>query len=185
VKIASRASRLAVQISLLVSLAATGSFVMLRPYLGDDETIYKDGRIDTVVSQGPVTVAHVEWKLDSLKAYTTLLDEDGEAIELGGPAGSMAVVATMTVTPRDGIYLKDKGFSCDAVLRDSKGNTWDNEQPYGYPLPTYCSDDDHPFTLNKSQQIAQVFIVPKNAVPNVTGVTVEDFSEHRRVLITP
>ncbi|MFF0339151.1 hypothetical protein [Kribbella sp. NPDC004875] len=184
-KLASRVSRLAVQVSLLVSLASVGSFVMLKPYLDDDENMYKLGRIDTVVSQGPVTVAHVEWKLDSLKAYATLLDDEGEAIELGGPAGSIAVVATMTVTPRDGLFLKDKGFSCDAVLRDTKGNTWDNEQAFGYPLPTYCSDDDHPFTMNKSQQIAQVFVVPKSAVPNLTGVTVEDFSEHRRVLITP
>jgi hypothetical protein len=185
VNIASRVSRLTVQVALLVALVAVGTFVMLRPYLSDDERIYGEGRIDTIVSQGPVTVAHVEWKLDSLKAYTTLLDDEGEAISLGGPDGSMAVVATMTVTPREGIFLKDKGFSCDAVLRDSRGNTWDNEQPYGYPLPTFCSDDDHPFSIDKSQQIAQVFIVPKSAVPNLTGVTVEDFIDHRRVLITP
>lgn len=184
-KLASRASRLTVQIALLVALLAAATIILLRPYLTDTERIYEEGRIDQVVGQGPVTVAHVEWKLDSLKAYTTLLDKDGEAIELGGPAGSTIIVATLTVTPRDGLFLKDKGFSCEATLRDTHGNTWDGQQPFDYPLPTYCGDDDFPFTMNKPRQIAQVYVVPKSAVPNLTGVTIEDFSAHRRVLITP
>lgn len=184
-KRASRVSRLTVQIALLVALLTAATIILLRPYLTDTERIYEEGRIDQVVDKGPVTVAHVEWKLDSLKAYTTLLDKDGEAIELGGPAGSTIIVATLTVTPREGLFLKDKGFSCAAQLRDTHGNTWDTEQPFDYPLPTYCGDDDYPFTMNKPQQIAQVYVVPKSVVPNLTGVTVEDFTEYRRVLITP
>jgi hypothetical protein len=185
VKLASRMSRLTVQIALLVALLAAATIILLRPYLTDTERIYEQGRIDEVVDQGPVTIAHVEWKLDSLKAYTTILDKDGEAIDLGGPAGSTIVVATLTVTPREGLFLKEKGFSCEATLRDTHGNTWDSEQPFDYPLATYCGDDDHPFTMDKPQQIAQVYVVPKSVVPNLTGVAVEDFSDYRRVLITP
>lgn len=184
-KLASRASRLVVQIGLMIALLGVGTFTVLHPYLSDDEDLYKQGRIDEVVSQGPVTVQSVEWKLDSMKAYTAILNEDGEAIELDAPAGSTYVLATLTVTPRKGLQLDDKGFSCDAVLRDSKGNTWDDTQATGYPLPTFCGDDDHPFTIDKPGKVAKVYIVPKSDVPNLIGLTVEDFYIHRRVLITP
>ncbi|NUR94361.1 MAG: hypothetical protein HOV67_03785 [Kribbellaceae bacterium] len=180
-----RASRLVVQVLVLAALLATGTYVTVRPYLNNDERIYEEGRIDQVVSQGPVTVSNVEWKLDSLKAYTTILDDKGEPIDLAGPAGTTIVVASITVTPKRGTYLKDRGFTCDAVLRDSKGNTWDDTQAYGYPLPTYCGDDDHPFTMDKPAQIAKIYIVPKNDVPNLIGITTEDFYLHKRVLITP
>ena len=183
--LASRASRLAVQVSLMVALLGLGVFTVVRPYLSDDEDLYKQGRIDEVVSQGPVTVQSIEWKLDSMKAYTSILNEDGEAIELDAPAGSIFVLATLTVTPRKGLQLDDQGFSCDALLRDSKGNTWDDTQATGYPLPTFCGDDDHPFTIDKPGKVAKVYIVPKSDVPNLIGLTVEDFYIHRRVLITP
>lgn len=181
----SRATRLVGQILVLTALLAAGTFMMLRPYLTDTERIYEEGRIDEVVNKGPVTVSDVEYKLDSLKAYTTILDDKGEAIELDAPAGTVIVVATLTVTPREGTYLKDHSFTCDAALRDSKGNTWDDTQAYGYPLPTYCGDNDHPFTMDKPAQVAKIYIVPKNDVPNLIGVTTEDFYIHRRVLITP
>ncbi|MGW6197586.1 hypothetical protein ACWF0M_15690 [Kribbella sp. NPDC055110] len=183
--LASRASRLAVQLSLMVALLGLGVFTVVRPYLSDSEDLYKQGRIDEVVSQGPVTVQDIEWKLDSMKVYTAILNEDGEAIELAAPAGSTYVLATLTVTPRKGLQLGSDGFSCDAVLRDSKGNTWDDTQATGYPLPTYCGDDDHPFTMDKPGKVAKVYIVPKSDVPNLIGVIVEDFYIHRRVLITP
>ncbi|TDX08735.1 hypothetical protein [Kribbella sp. VKM Ac-2566] len=183
--LASRASRLAVQIALLIALLGVGTFTVLHPYLSDGERIYNQGRIDEVVSQGPVTVQDIEWKLDSLKAYTSVLNEDGEAIQLDAPAGSIFVLATLTVTPRKGLHLDDRGFSCDALLRDSKGNTWDDTLATGYPLPTFCGDDDHPFTIDKPGKVAKVYIVPKSAVPNLIGLTVEDFYVHRRVLITP
>lgn len=183
--LASRASRLAVQFSLMVALLGLGFFTLLHPYLSDDEDLYKQGRIDEVVSQGPITVQDIEWKLDSLKIYTAILNADGEAIELAAPAGSTYVLATLTVTPKKGTMLQNRGFSCDAVLRDSKGNTWDDTQATGYPLPTFCGDDDHPFTMDKPAKVAKVYIVPKSVVPNLIGLTVEDFYVHRRVLITP
>lgn len=180
-----RATRLTIQILVMIALLAVGVVVLLRPYVTDDEDLYKQGRIDEVVSKGPVTVASVEWKLDSLKVYTSILDDEGEAIDLDGPAGSTLVLATLTVTPKKGLYLKDHGFTCDALLRDSKGNTWDDTQATGYPLPTFCGDNDHPFSMDKPAKIAKVYIVPKSAVPNLIGLTTEDFYLHRRVLITP
>jgi hypothetical protein len=185
VRVGGRTSRLVVQVGLLVALVSAGTFVMLRPYLSDDERIYNEGRIDNVISQGPVTIQHVEWKLDSLKVTTALIDKNGEAISMDAPAGSAIVVATMTVTPRIGVYLKDRGFTCDANLRDDRGNTWETEQPFDYPLPTYCGDNDHPFTMDKPAQVAKVYLVPKSAVEHLTGVVVEDYIAHERVLITP
>jgi hypothetical protein len=185
VRIASRASRLTLQIALLMALLATGVFVMVRPYLDDDERLFDQGRINKVISKGPVTVGHVDWQLDSLQAYTRLVDNEGEEISLGAPAGSVIIVAKLTVTPRAGLYLKDRGFSCAAALRDDRGNMWDSQQAFGFPLPTYCSDDDHPFTMNKPGTVAQIYVVPKTAVPHLTGVVVGQLEERLRVLITP
>jgi len=180
-----KASRLGAQISLLLALMATGSFVMLRPYLDDQEQLFKQDRIDQVVKQGPVTVGHVDWKLDSLKASTTLVDDEGEEISMDKPAGSVIMLAKLTLTPRKGLYLKDGGFSCGAVLRDDRGNAWESQQAYGYPLATYCSDDDHPFAMNKPGTVVQIYVVPASAVSHLTGLTVENLDERRRVLITP
>ncbi|MGW6280340.1 hypothetical protein [Kribbella sp. NPDC055071] len=184
-KIASRASRLVVQFALLLALLSTSAFVLLRNYLDDPERLYENGKIDQVVSKGPVTVDHVDWTLNSLQAYTKLIDTDGEPIDLPQPAGSVIMVATMTVTPREGTYLKDKGFQCAASLTDDRGNTWDGQQPYKFKLPTYCTNDDFPWTLNKPGQIAQVYVVPASAVPHLTGVLVGDSGGYFRVMITP
>lgn len=185
-RIASRASRLAVQIGLLVALLATATFLMLRSYLDNDEDIFKEGRINQVISQGPVRVGNVEWKLDSLQAYTVLVDDEGEKISLSQPAGSVIMVATMTVTPREGEYLKDGGFACSAELRDDRGNQWQNQGASDFKLRTDCSsDEDHPFTVNKSDQVAQVFVVPASAVPHLTGVVVQDLAGYSRVMLTP
>ena len=180
-----RASRLGAQISLLLALVATGTYVLLRPYLDDQERLYDQGRVDEIVKQGPLTIGHVEWKLDSLKAYTKLIDDEGEEISMGQPAGSVIMVATLTVTPREGLYLKDHGFSCSATLRDDRGNNWAGQQPFDFPLPTFCSDDDHPFTMDKPGQVAQVYVVPASAVPHLTGLVLENLDERRRVLLTP
>ncbi|NIK55456.1 hypothetical protein [Kribbella shirazensis] len=181
----SRVSRLIVQVSVMVALLAVGMFVMLQPYLSDEERLYEEDRIDEVVSRGPVTLQSIEWKLDSLKVHTALVDEDGKEITVDAPAGSVIVVAEFTVTPRKGLLLKERGFSCEAKLVDSKGNIWDDQMVSGYPLPTYCGDSDHPRTMDEPGKVAQVYIVPKSTVPNLTGVTVEDFYIHRRVLLTP
>jgi hypothetical protein len=184
VRTASRASRLAVQIALLVALLASASYMVLRNYLDNDEELYQNGRVNEVVSKGPVRVANLEWQLDSIQAYTALVDKDGEKVSLSQPAGSVVVVAMLTVTPHEGEYLKDGGFTCSAVLRDDRGNTWQGQGAYDYKLPTSCSDDDHPFTVNKPGQIAQVYVVPETAVPHLSGVIVEDLDGYRRVMIT-
>jgi hypothetical protein len=185
-RIAGRATRLAAQISLLVALLATGLFVMLRSYLDDDERLYGEGRINRVVNNGgPVTIGHVEWKLDKLQAYTSLVDDEGEKISLDQPAGSVVMVATLSVTPHQGILLKDGGFSCSAVLRDDRGNTWQSQSAFGFELPTSCTDDDHPFELDKPGTIAQIYVVPESAVPHLTGVVVENLDERNRFLVTP
>jgi hypothetical protein len=184
-RLANRAVRLAAQISLLLGLLSTSAFLLTRTYLGDDEQIYNDGAITEVVSKGPVTIDNVEWKLDSLQTYTKLVDDEVEEISLCQPAGAVIIFATATVTPLDGLYMKDNGFSCSADLRDDRGNVWEGQQPYGYPVPTYCSDDDHPFTRNKPAKIAQVYVVPASVVPHLTGIQVENLEERRRVLLTP
>jgi hypothetical protein len=130
-------------------------------------------------------VQSIEWKLESLKAHTEILNTEGEPIKMNAPAGSSIVVATFTVTPRKGMLLKDGGFSCDALLRDSKGNTWKDQSAYDYPLPTFCGDDDHKFAMDKPGKVAKVFVIPNKSVPDLVGLTVEDFYVHRRVLITP
>ncbi|HET6989518.1 MAG TPA: hypothetical protein VFI00_23010 [Kribbella sp.] len=183
-RIASRATRLAAQISLLVALLSTGVFVMLRSYLDDDERLFGEGRINQVVSKGPVTVGKVDWQLDSLQAYNALVDDKGEKISLDQPAGSVIILATLTVTPRPGVRLKDHGFSCAAVLRDDRGNVWQSQQAFGFALPTYCTDDDHPFDLDKPGKLAQIYVVPASAVPHLTGVVVENLDERNRILIT-
>jgi hypothetical protein len=179
-----RAVRLAAQISLLVALLATSVFLLLRTYLGDEETVYKGGNVNEVVHQGPVTIGNVEWKLESLQPWTQLVDEDKEKISLSAPAGSVIIVARIAITPRDGLRMGSSGFTCSAVLRDDRGNLWKSQSAYGFPLPTYCGDDDHPFTRNKTGQIAQIYVVPESAVPHISGIQVESLEEFRRVLIT-
>jgi hypothetical protein len=80
--------------------------------------------------------------------------------------------------------MGSSGFTCEAMLRDDRGNLWKSQSAYGYPLPTYCGDDDHPFTRNKTGRIAQVYVVPQSAVPHLTGIQVEDSVARRRVLLT-
>lgn len=185
-RVANRAFRLAAQISLLVGLLSTSGFLVTRTYLGDEEQVYNDGTVNEVASKGgPVTIDHVEWKLDSLETYTRLVDDEGEEISMGQPAGAVIIVAKATVTGLDGLYMKDNGFTCSANLHDDRGNVWQAQQAFGYPLPTNCTDDDHPFTRNKPGQVAQIYIVPASAVPHLTGIVVETRDDFRRVLITP
>lgn len=80
-----RAVRLTAQISLLVALLATSVFLVLRTYIGDEETVYKAGNVNEVVHQGPVTIGNVEWKLESLQPWTQLVDEEKEKISITAP----------------------------------------------------------------------------------------------------
>ncbi|MEV6416990.1 hypothetical protein [Kribbella sp. NPDC051718] len=183
-KLSQRTVRLTVQISLLVALAATSAFMLLRPYLGDTETIYKNGAVTEVVQQGPVTIEQVQWKLESLEEYTQLVDTEKKTISLDQPAGSVIILATIAITPLDGVKLGAGGFFCTAKLRDDRGNLWPSQDAFDFALPTRCSDDDHPFVRNKTGQLAQVYVVPKSAVPHLSGIQIENQSDYRRVLLT-
>ncbi|TCC52970.1 hypothetical protein E0H75_04305 [Kribbella capetownensis] len=181
-----RAVRWGVQLALLLALLSTSSFLMLRDYIDNDEELFDEGRVTEVVKQGPVTIGDVEWKLDSLETYTTLVNDEGEEISLDDkPAGSVIVVAKMTVTPLDGLYMKENGFSCSANLRDDRGNLWQTKQPFKFALPTYCTNEDQPFYRNKPGVLAGVYVVPESAVPHLTGVVVQNLAERRRIILTP
>jgi hypothetical protein len=176
-----RVLRLAAQISLLVALAGTSTVLLLRPYLDDDgERIYRQGTVSEVAQQGPVTIDHVQWKLESLEVYTQLVNTEKKKITLDQPAGSVVILAKIAITPLAGT----SGLSCSAKLRDDRGNLWENQAAFDFALPTSCNDDEHPFALNKTGQLAQVYVVPESAVPHLTGVQVENQREYRRVLIT-
>jgi hypothetical protein len=186
-RIANRAARLAAQISLLLALLATSCFLMVRNYLGDEETVYnEDNVMELAKNGGPVTIGDVKWKLNSLQPYTRITDKDGEEIGMGVIPGSVLIVAIVTVTPLPGLYIKDNGFSCSANLRDDQGNVWQpSNNTSDWKLPTYCSDNEFPMKLNTPRQIAQMYVVPKPAVPHLVGISVEDLDSKRRVLITP
>ncbi|WP_405063127.1 hypothetical protein OG474_16240 [Kribbella sp. NBC_01505] len=181
---ANRAARLAAQISLLLVLLATSCFLMLKTYLGDPEQNFNDGAINHVASKGPVTVGKVGWQLDSLTVYTRLVDTKGKEISIERPAGSVIVVAELQVTPLDGLRLDDGGFLCAASLRDDRGNSWQTTNAFRFTLPTGCSDDDHPFARNKANKLAQVYVVPQEAVSHLQGVVLTDRDEYERFLIT-
>jgi hypothetical protein len=182
-----RAARLGAQISLLVALVASSGYLLTRTYLGDEEQVWNQGNVNEMVQGGgPVTIEYVEWKLDSLQPYTRLVDDEGEVLGMGAPAGSMVMVAKMTATPRDGVYLKDGGFSCTANLRDDRGNVWAPASTSDWELPTSCfGSDEVKFELNKPGKVAFVYIVPADAVSHVIGLSMETRDSFRRVLITP
>jgi hypothetical protein len=180
---ASSLARWIARLSLLVVLLAVGSYLLLKPYLGDQETIWKDGAVTEVAHRGPVTVEHVTWKLDSLQVHTRLVDAEKKPIDLDVPAGAVIVLAKVSITPRDGLRING-GFPCEANLRDDRGNVWKAVSAYGLALPTYCADDDHPMPRNRTAQLAQVYVVPKSAVPHLVGITTESLDERRRVLLT-
>ncbi len=180
-----RIARLAAQISLLLVLLATSCFLMLKTYLGDPEQNFNDGAIHQVIDKGPVTIARVGWQLDSMSVYTRLVDEKGKEISVDRPAGAVIVVAQLRVTPLDGLRLKDGGFTCSTNLRDDRGNIWKTTNAYSFPMPTSCSDDDHPMTRNKATKIAQIFVVPQEAVPHLQGLLITNRDEYERFLIKP
>ncbi|HEY0619186.1 MAG TPA: hypothetical protein VGD15_16405 [Kribbella sp.] len=179
-----RTVRLTAQISLLLTLLALSAFLLSRTYLGDAERVYRDGAVTEVAGQGPVTIGKVRWNLDSLQPYTQLADSERKKIELEQPAGSVVIVVTASITPLDGLKMGSSGFTCTAMLRDDRGNLWQSQSASGYFLPTYCGDDDHPFTRNKTGRIAQIYVVPQSAVPHLSGIQVESTEEQRRVLLT-
>ena len=184
-----RAARLAAQISLLLALIATSAYLLTSVYLGDEEQVWNQGNVNERVDDGgPVTIGHVEWKLDSLQPYTRIVDDEQE--EIGGmnaPAGSILMIAKLTATPRPGLYIKDGGFSCSANLLDDRGNIWaPATSTSDWELPTTCfSDEKVKFEIDKPAQVAQIYVVPVSAVPHVIGISIQAREDFRRVLITP
>ncbi|MEU4391018.1 hypothetical protein [Kribbella sp. NPDC023855] len=180
-----RLLRLTAQVSLLVALASTSAFVLVRPYITDSDKVYRQGAITEVVERGPVIVDRVEWKLDSLDVYTQLVDKEKKTVtSLDRPAGSVIVLAKSTVTALDGLKMGADGFTCTAKLRDDRGNVWESQSAYGLAFAIRCSDEDFPFVRNKPGVVAHIFVVPESAVPHLVGIQVENLSDYRRVLIT-
>jgi hypothetical protein len=171
------------QVALLLVLLSLSAYLMLRTYLDDEERRFNDGTVTEVVGRGPVEIGHIKWKIDSMQAYTRLVDDQKEPIDLDVPAGATIVLVKISITPLDGLRINN-GFTCEATLRDDRGNTWKKQDAYGLALPTYCGDDNHPIKRNHTGQIAQVYVVPKSAVPHLVGITTEYQEDLRRVLLT-
>ncbi|TDO54893.1 hypothetical protein EV643_101684 [Kribbella sp. VKM Ac-2527] len=184
-RISNRFFRLTAQLSLLVVLLGLSAYLLLRTYLGDEERLWNEGAVTEVVDGGPVTIEKVTWKIDSMQPYTRLVDEEKKAIEVDdNVAGSVVILVTVSVTPLDGLKMNDGGFTCDAALRDDRGNVWKSKDVFRLPLSTYCGNDDMPIKRNETGKIAKVFVVPASAVPHLTGIQVETREKFRRVLIT-
>jgi len=183
-RIATRTSKLA----LLVMLTALAVFLISRTYIGTQDAGTTKA-VTEIVDRGPVVVDDIEWKLDSLKAYTRLVDEDKEQIDIDVPAGATIVVAELTVKALQGARISD-GYTCEAELRDDRGYTWESESAFGFKLPTYCGDRDFPFERNVPNKVAKIYVVPKDAVPHLLGVVTPPSSigsptDGKRVLIRP
>jgi hypothetical protein len=187
VNLSSRAFRWTAQISLLLALLGVSAYLTVHNYLGDEEQVYKEGAVTEVVGHGPVTIEKVRWQLDSMAPYTRLVNTDKKEIEIDDhPPGSVIILVTVSVTPLDGLRMNDGGFTCEAKLRDDRGNVWEDTDAFGYALATYCGDDDRPIKRNQTGKIAKVFVVPASAVPHLVGIQVEDQDQFvwRRVLLT-
>ncbi|QNE19876.1 hypothetical protein F1D05_20635 [Kribbella qitaiheensis] len=183
--ISARAFRWTAQISLLVTLTGLSAYLTVHNYLGDAERVFREGAVTEVDGHGPVEIGKIRWQLDSLQPYTRLIDKEKKEIEFDHPAGSVIILVKVSVTPLDGLKMDD-GFTCEAKLRDDRGNVWEDTSVFGLDLATYCGDDDRPIERNQTGQIAQVYVVPASAVPHLIGIQVEDADSDvlRRILLT-
>jgi hypothetical protein len=181
-----RLLQLTARISLLIALASLSAYLLVRPYLGDPETLYNQGTVNETVSRGPVTMDKVRWQVGSMQLYTHLVDEDQRKITLDNNVpGSVVVAVHVAVTPLDGVdQLSSGGFVCETSLRDDRGNVWKNQDVATELGPSSCSDDDHPLKPNQPNKLVKLFVVPASAVPHLVGVQVGSLAEYRRVLIT-
>ncbi|GAA1539822.1 hypothetical protein [Kribbella lupini] len=185
-RLSDRVLPLTAKISLLVALASLSAFLLARTYLGDPETVYKEGTVTDTVSKGPVTLENARWQLGSMQVFTQLVDEDQKKVALeNNVPGSVVVAVHLAVTPLDGINrMSGGGFVCETQLRDDRGNIWKN-QDVDTPLgPSSCSDDDHPMKQNQPNKLVKLYVVPASAVPHLVGIQVGSTEEFRRVLIT-
>jgi hypothetical protein len=181
-----RTLRLTAKLSLLVALASLSTFLLVRTYLGDPETIYKEGTVTETVAKGPVTLENVRWEVEKMQPYTQLLDEDGRRVGLqNNVPGSVVIAVHVTVTPLPGLdRMSGGGFVCETQLRDDRGNVWKNQDLSSTLGPSSCSDDDHPLKLNQPNKLVKLYVVPASAVPHLVGIQVGSSDEFRRALIT-
>lgn len=179
---------LAGRIALVLCLFALAVYFVVRPFLGDDyENMQRAKTINRVVERGgPATVDGIEWKVNSMKAYTRLLDTDREAIDLDVPAGAIIVVVDATVKADKTVVVDSDGYACNAELVDDRGNRWEEKSAYDYPTPTSCNASDNPAEREVPYKVAKVFVVPKSAVPHLLGIIVPpETRTEQRTLIRP
>lgn len=181
-----RALRLTAKLSLLIALASLSTFLLVRTYLGNPETIYKEGTVTDTVSKGPVTLENVRWQVGKMQPYTQLVDEDGERVGLqNNVPGSVVIAVHLTVTPLPGLdRMGSGGFVCETQLRDDRGNIWKNQDLSSTLGVSSCTDDDHPMKENQPNKLVKLYVVPASAVPHLVGIQVGSLDEFRRVLIT-
>lgn len=175
------------RIALALALTAISVFLLLRPVLGDIESAKKESFVTEVVSKGPVVVEDLEWTLESLTAYTRLVDKEKRQIEIDVPGGAVIVVAVMSFTASERTLIND-GVTCNAELRDDQGNVWTDTDAFGFELPTFCGDDDLVIQRGKPFKAAKVFVVPEKSVPHLVGIVTppsDVTSAEQRVLIKP
>lgn len=172
--------------ALLLTLVVAAVYLMTSPYLDDTQTT-EENEVTGVVRAGPVAVnGEVEWELLSLRAYTRLVKKDGKQATIDVPSGATIVVAELSAKALAGAKVDEDGFLCAVELRDDRGSTWPEQGVFGLPTPTSCSDFEHPFKRGVAGKVAKVFVVPKSAVPHLTGVVAPPVGTRsdNRVLIT-
>jgi hypothetical protein len=177
------------RVALAVLLLATGVFLAVRPSLGDIEAAKREAFVTGVATKGPVVVDDIEWKLESLRAYTRLVGEDKRVIEIDVPAKATIIVAVLALTPTAKADMDP--FVCDAELRDDRGNIWEADSSgnlFSFPMATYCGDDDLNARPGKTVKVAKIFVIPAEAVPHLIGIVTPPSdvgSAEERVLIKP
>lgn len=178
------------RIAVLALLLALGTYLTLLSSLGDVDQQIKDRRyISETVRNGPGLIAGIEWRLDSLRAFTRLANKDGEQLDIELPANATFVVAELSLRPTE---RADLGLvTCEPDLLDDRGNIWEptDESVYDYTMETRCSDD-LAMATGKTSKVAKIYIVPKEAVPHLVGIAAPEagsvnYQSKERVLLTP
>jgi hypothetical protein len=183
----SRAVTLVSQLALLLMLLSLSVFITVRAVLGDQDTFEKQIPITQVTKKGPATVDDVVWQLESLQVYTRLVNADKEPVDADVPDGAVIVKAVVKLTATDRTRIND-GFTCDAQLRDDRGNVWSTADVFGIELPTFCGDSDLTIVRGTPFKVAKIYFIPKEAVPHIVGLITpgtDNSSAEHRLLLTP
>lgn len=175
------------RIAVVLCLFALAVYFVVRPFLGDDyENMQRAKAVNQVVERGPVKVDGIEWKVNSMKASTRLIDNDGEAVDLNVPAGAIIIVVEATVTADKTVVVDGDGYACNAALADDRGNRWEEKSAYDFTMATSCNGSDNPAKREVPFKVAKIFVVPKSAVPHLLGIIVPpETRTEQRTLIRP